>query len=142
MTIIPPSAKSVTSVIRRAEELEKSNDRDAKVVAYYCRMFAVTKITQMKNLGPEESSFINSQLLILEKVKPQLALTAKEGPDICRNYAIMVFNKADDEDRLGNADRATVKMFYAAGTFFDILEQFCPLEPEVCVISSRTTYYL
>lgn len=57
-----------------------------------------------------------------------------------------MFQRADDEDRAGNAnkydvllsttnyshmDRNTARTFYAAGTFFDILRQFGELEIDV-----------
>ena len=77
--------------------------------------------------------FLLSQMDKLEKVKPALgADTSKDkGYEICKNYALNVFNKADQEDRDGVADKATAKIFYSAGSFFDILEQFGDLAPEL-----------
>ena len=43
---------------------------------------------------------------------------------ICRKMADRVFDKADGEDRSGLADKGTAKTFYAAGTFYEILQQF------------------
>lgn len=43
---------------------------------------------------------------------------------ICRKMADRVFDKADGEDRSGMADKDTAKTFYAAGTFYEILQQF------------------
>jgi len=37
-----------------------------------------------------------------------------------------VFQRADEIDRAGKADRATAQSFYAAATFFEILKQFSP----------------
>lgn len=72
---------------------------------------------------------------------------------ICEDFATEIFNRADDEDRAGTADkcvlcvgasmvkdadglcggggRTTAKTFYAAGTFFDILNQFGDISEEV-----------
>ena len=40
VAVIPVSLKLVTSIIRRAEEIEKdpNSDYESKVVAYYCRL--------------------------------------------------------------------------------------------------------
>ena len=70
---------------------------------------------------------------IVEKIKPSLgANSSKEkGFEICKDYAMNAFTKADEEDRSGMADKTTVKIFYSAGTFFEILEQFGELSPEL-----------
>ncbi|GMF16797.1 unnamed protein product [Phytophthora lilii] len=42
-----------------------------------------------------------------------------------------IFSKADDEDRAGMANKSTARTFYAAGTFFDILNQFGDISEDV-----------
>lgn len=122
------------AVVKRAEELEKSNGREEKVVAYYCFMYFVTKAMKLtKNPTAEESKFISEQISKLEKLKPSLQLAAGEGSRICVEYANKIFHRADDIDRSGLADKAVAKLFYAAGTFFDILEQFDDVDKEVSV---------
>lgn len=130
---IPTSLKLVTSAVRRAEELEKDTAYEAKVVSYYCRFYVVSKGSKLCSnpTTPDETKFLISQMEILEKLKPTLELTQEKGRQICKTYANSVFEKADDEDRAGVADKATAKMFYAAGTFFDILETFGDMENEV-----------
>lgn len=93
-------------------------------------MFVATRAAKLAKT-PEERKFFEDQLGILEKIKPGLNLTPDEGPRICTEQALLVFNKADEIDRNGLADKATVKLFYSAGTFFEILEQFGPLDPEI-----------
>jgi vacuolar protein sorting-associated protein VTA1 len=44
--------------------------------------------------------------------------------EYCEAFALEVFNKADEEDRAGLADKDTARTFFAAGVFFDILSQF------------------
>ena len=52
--------------------------------------------------------------------------TRDEAAFLCRKFANQVFDKADAEDRSGNADKNTAKAFYAAASFLQILEQFPP----------------
>ena len=47
-----------------------------------------------------------------------------EHKAICRKVADRVFEKADGEDSAGAAGKGTAKTFYAAGTFYEILQQF------------------
>ena len=57
------------------------------------------------------------------------------GRRICEGFAFSIFAKADQEDQSGNADSNTAKTFYAASSFFDILEQFGELDSEVSHIA-------
>eukprot|EP01031_Cornospumella_fuschlensis_P030317 gene30317-36636_t len=128
---IPPAYKTLLSVVKRAEELEKSSFREERIVAYFCRFHAVSKAVKLsKTPSPEENKFINDQMTKLEAMKPSLNMAPNEGERVCRDHAHKVFSKADDVDRSGMADKAIAKLFYAAGTFFDILEQFGPLDSE------------
>lgn len=104
MSVIPPSLKLITSALRRAEELEKEvNNYEANVVSYYCRFYSVSKGSTLCSKPPIqlENNFLISQMTILEKQKPPLDLNQEKGSKICKNYASMVFNKADEEDRAG-----------------------------------------
>jgi vacuolar protein sorting-associated protein VTA1 len=131
---VPEAFKALTSTIRRAEELEKSSVREDRIVAYYCRFYCATKASKItKTPNNDEMKFISEQLTKLEQSKPSLSLSSDEGPRICREYALTIFNKADDVDRAGLSDKGIAKLFYAAGTFFDILEQFGELDKEVSI---------
>lgn len=129
--VIPPSLKLITAVIRRAEELEKDPSRDAQIVAYYCRVYAVTKGSKICGPDPEGTKFLMSQMELLERVKPTLGITKEEGQETCIRYAANAFNTAEDQDKLGVADKVTAKIYYSAGTFFDVLEQFGDIDQEV-----------
>ncbi len=132
---IPTSLKLITSALRRAEELEKDPNNESKIVAYYCRYYVVSKGSKLCSVPAiaAETKFLIEEMGKLEKFKATAEpLTAEKGHGICKSYALSVFEKADDEDRAGAADKATAKLFYAAGTFFDILEQFGDIPPEVC----------
>lgn len=131
---IPPTLKLITSAIRRAEELERDASNDAKIVGYYCRFYAVSKGSKLCSVPAiaAETKFLIDEMGKLEKFKAvSEPLTKEKGQSICQAYAISVFDKADAEDRAGAADKGTAKLFYAAGTFFDILEQFGDIPNEV-----------
>lgn len=131
---IPPTLKLITSALRRAEELEKDPNPEAKIVAYYCRYYVVSKGSKLCSVPAvaAENKFLIDEMSKLEKFKAtNESLTKENGQSICLSYAQSVFEKADDEDRAGVADKATAKLFYAAGTFFDILEQFGDIPAEV-----------
>ncbi|KAI3466461.1 hypothetical protein Pfo_023124 [Paulownia fortunei] len=66
----------------------------------------------------------------LEKDKKSLNL----GPDDhlhVEGFALNVFTKADKQDRAGRADLNTAKTFYAASIFFEILNQFGEIQPDL-----------
>mmetsp|Transcript_33176 Transcript_33176/g.56765 ORF Transcript_33176/g.56765 Transcript_33176/m.56765 type:complete len:299 (-) Transcript_33176:101-997(-) len=131
---IPPTLKLITSALRRAEELEKDPNNESKIVAYYCRYYVVSKGSKLCSVPAiaAETKFLIEEMGKLEKFKATSEpLTSEKGHGICKSYALSVFEKADDEDRAGAADKATAKLFYAAGTFFDILEQFGDIPPEI-----------
>ena len=52
----------------------------------------------------------------------------EEHWQICRKVADNVLSNADAEDRAGNANKITAKSFYAAATFYEVLQQFYPGE--------------
>ncbi|RYZ85783.1 MAG: hypothetical protein EOP04_15225 [Proteobacteria bacterium] len=108
---IPPSYKTLLSVVKRAEELEKSSVREDRIVAYYCRFHAVSRAARIsKSPNPDELKFINEQMAKLETMKPTLNLAPNEGERVCREHAHKIFGKADDVDRSGMADKAIAKL--------------------------------
>lgn len=129
---IPPEMKVLTAFIRRGEELEKDQTNpDCNIVAYYCKTYAMEKGIKMKLSSPEVNTFLITLMDSLESSKKSLQINPESGPSICEMHALSVFDKADDEDRAGEANKATAKTFYTASTFFDILEQFGELDPEL-----------
>ena len=127
---IPESLKVITQYIRRSEELAKdSANPDSKVVAYYCKKYALERAIKLK--APDANSFVMNLLTALEKEKAGLGVTLEQGRGVCEQFAFTVFNRADEEDRAGLTSKATAKLFYSAASFFDILEQFGEILPDV-----------
>ncbi|CAN4103975.1 unnamed protein product [Withania somnifera] len=121
-------AKLLLPYLQRADELQKHEP----LVAYYCRLYAMErglKIPQNERTKTTNSLLV-SLINQLEKDKKSLKL----GPDDylhVEGFALNVFAKADKQDRAGRADLNTAKTFYAASIFFEILNQFGELQPDL-----------
>nr|XP_027064739.1 protein HOMOLOG OF MAMMALIAN LYST-INTERACTING PROTEIN 5-like [Coffea arabica] len=121
-------AKLLLPYLQRADELQKHEP----LVAYYCRLYAMErglKIPQSERTKTTNSLLV-SLMKQLEKDKKSLQL----GPDDhlhLEGFAMNVFSKADKQDRAGKADLNTAKTFYAASIFFEIINQFGELQPDL-----------
>lgn len=131
MTTLPPAFKSLLSAFKRADELDRDTQRENRIVAYHIRYWGVTKAAKLMSKDPEEQKFIASQLDLLEKISPQLHIGEGEGKTTCIQQATLLFDRADEIDRAGFADKATAKLFYTAATIYDSLEQFGEQDNEV-----------
>mmetsp|Transcript_28441 Transcript_28441/g.31061 ORF Transcript_28441/g.31061 Transcript_28441/m.31061 type:complete len:300 (-) Transcript_28441:103-1002(-) len=131
MTTLPPAFKSLLSAFKRADELDRDTQRENRIVAYHIRYWGVTKAAKLMSKDPEEQKFIASQLDLLEKISPQLHIGEGEGKTICIQQATLLFDRADEIDRAGFADKATAKLFYTAATIYDSLEQFGEQDNEI-----------
>lgn len=132
MSAVPPPLKPIVSFIKRAEELDNDKTNpDSKVVAYFCRKYAVERGIKLRDNSPDSNTYLMGLMTTLEKDKSSFTMSQEEKQLICEKFAYSVFSKADEEDRGGAADRSTAKTFYAAASFFDILEQFGELSSDV-----------
>lgn len=128
---VPPELKKITQFIRRAEELDndKSNP-ESRVVAYYCRQHAVVTGIPLASSSPAAKKCLGEILGSLEGEKAAMSVFTKdESKLICRKFADKIFEKADQEDRFGAANKNTARTFYAAATFYEILTQFYDSQP-------------
>ncbi|KAL5651507.1 hypothetical protein ACJX0J_036965, partial [Zea mays] len=96
------------------------------------RLYAMEKGLRIpqKERTKTTNSILISLMNQLEKDKKSLTL----GPDDnlhLEGFALNVFAKADKQDRAGRADINTAKTFYAASIFFEILNQFGELQPDI-----------
>jgi len=123
---IPPELKKVSPYVRRAEELDKDQSSpESRLVAYYCRQYAVVTGIPLAGSSPAAKTCLGHLLGNLEAEKPAMDnFTREEAAFLSRKFATRVFDKADGEDRMGMANKNTAKTFYAAATFLQILEQF------------------
>jgi vacuolar protein sorting-associated protein VTA1 len=140
---IPPELKKISAYIRRAEELDKDTvTPESRLVAYYCRQYAVHTGIPLASTSPAAKECLGALLGILEKEKPAMDnFTQEEAKFLCKSFADRVFAKADEEDRLGVANKNTAKTFYAAATFLQILEQFMEAgDPDFDEIKKQVVY--
>mmetsp|Transcript_26567 Transcript_26567/g.45349 ORF Transcript_26567/g.45349 Transcript_26567/m.45349 type:complete len:413 (+) Transcript_26567:152-1390(+) len=132
---VPPSLKKIKVFLTRATELDRDKSNpESRVVAYNCRQYAVLQgIPLASSPGADASAktYLGELLGELEREKEAMAVFSKsEHWKICRKVSDRVFEKADGEDRGGVANKGTAKTFYAAGTFYEILQQFYDKEEE------------
>jgi vacuolar protein sorting-associated protein VTA1 len=121
---IPPDLKKITQYIRRAEELDRDTTPQTRLVAYYCRQHAVqTGIPLATSVPARECLGAILDDLANEK-KAMSNFSKEEGYIVCRKFAMKIFDKADNVDRMGQSNKGTAKSFYAAASFLDILNQF------------------
>ncbi|KAG0473921.1 hypothetical protein HPP92_015778 [Vanilla planifolia] len=121
-------AKLLLPFLQRADELQKHEP----LVAYYCRLYAMErglKIPQ-KERTKTTNALLTSLMNQLEKDKKALKLSTEDHLYL-EGFATNVFTKADKQDRAGRADLNTAKTFYAASIFFEILNQFGELPPDI-----------
>ncbi|KAJ4826014.1 hypothetical protein Tsubulata_023004 [Turnera subulata] len=121
-------AKLLLPYLQRADELQKHEP----LVAYYCRLYAMEKGLK---IPPSERTKTTNALLVslmnqLEKDKKSVKLGPEDNLHV-EGFALSVFGKADKQDRAGRADLNTAKTFYAASIFFEILNQFGALQPDI-----------
>lgn len=149
---IPPELKRITQYIRRAEELDRDRTfPESRLVAYYLRQYAaqigITSITDGGGggLAPVKKC-LGDILNNLEGEKKTMSnFSKKEAQFLCRGFADRVLDKANEQElavmesiRSNNMANETTPLdstmqqvfkdiahaFYAAGTFYDILQQF------------------
>lgn len=122
---VPPELKKITPFIRRAEELDRDKGNpESRLVSYYCRQYAVHTGIGLAT-SPAGKGCLGELLANLEGEKQAMnSFTRDESKFLCQKFAEKIFDKANQEDRSGAADRGTARTFYAAASFLEILEQF------------------
>ncbi len=142
--VIPTELKKITPYVRRAEELDKDKaNAESRLVAFYSRQYAVhvgidlaTSVTGKTCLG-ELLSALETEKIVMD------SFTREEAKFLCRKFADKIFDKADLEDRTGEATKDTAKTFYAAASFLEILNQFYKMDDdseEIVEIRKRAVY--
>ncbi|KAK0481714.1 Vta1 like-domain-containing protein [Armillaria novae-zelandiae] len=122
---VPPELKSLTPYLQRADELKMKEP----VVAYWCAYYAAQVGIGLKAKAIPCRNFLFELLGLLESMKQEIGPT--DAIDIeaasaayVENFALRVFNLADNEDRKGRSTRSTAKKFLAAAHFLDVLKTF------------------
>jgi len=122
---IPLELEQITQYVQLAEELiHDETNPDSRLVAYYCRQYAVQLGTPLAT-GPDGQATLVTIVDAIETDKNAMEkFTEKEAYTTCRSLAMEVFDKADAEDRAGETGDETANKFYMAGSVLDVLKQF------------------
>ncbi|GKY91159.1 hypothetical protein MPSEU_000088700 [Mayamaea pseudoterrestris] len=128
---VPAELKKIKPFLLRAEELDRDQTRpESRLVAYYLRQYAVQVGIPHSTL-PESKVCLGHVLEALEAEQADMnQFTREEAALVCRQFCHKVFEKADGEDRMGLANKATAAQFYAASVFLQSLEQFAADEEQ------------
>ncbi|THG97724.1 hypothetical protein EW026_g4329 [Hermanssonia centrifuga] len=122
---VPQELKPIASYLQRAEEVKAKDP----VVAYWCAYYAAQVGIGLKAKEHTARTFLFDLLGVLETMKSDIGSSdAIEDEAVScayvENFALKVFAMADNEDRRGNATRATAKKFLAAANFLEVLSVF------------------
>ncbi|KAG8219518.1 Vta1 like-domain-containing protein [Butyriboletus roseoflavus] len=125
---LPPvstSLKSIAPFLQRAEELVEREP----IVAYWCAYYAAQLGISLKAQDSNSRNLLLNLLDALERLKREIG--PNDAIDIepasaayVENFALKVFQMADDEDRAGNPSKSTARKFLAAANFFEVLRVF------------------
>ncbi|KAJ8917515.1 hypothetical protein NQ315_005564 [Exocentrus adspersus] len=131
---IPKEVKPVAHLLKLADEHDERNI----VVAYWARMSAcllALRIVPGKK-SPETAELIRALLDWLEQMKKEHQdndgiVNETTGQALIEEYALRLFEHADEQDKAGIFNKNTVKTFYTTGILMDVLDQFGPLADDI-----------
>ncbi|KAK4690195.1 vacuolar protein sorting-associated protein VTA1, partial [Phenoliferia sp. Uapishka_3] len=101
---VPLDLKPIAPYLARANELNKADPP----IAYWCNYYAVQLAMTLGSQAPESNAFLFALMDKLELMKAELADNDAVADDAAasayvENFALKVFNQADNEDRTGKA---------------------------------------
>jgi vacuolar protein sorting-associated protein VTA1 len=126
---VPPSLRGIGHYVKIAEEFLQ---RDV-AIAYWALYYAVQAGMKIDRSSPEAMNFLATTLGNLETIKKANANREEVTQDIVaqayiENFALKLFNFADQKDRAGDFGKNVVKTYYTTGFLFDILTTFGELD--------------
>ncbi|KIL71661.1 hypothetical protein M378DRAFT_64857, partial [Amanita muscaria Koide BX008] len=134
---ITPEFKSLLPFLQRADEVKHQEP----IIAYWCTYYAAQQGMAIQEKDVASRQVLFALLDTLERMKKEIGPTDAvddEGASSAyfENFALRVFALADNEDRQGNATRATAKKFVAAANFLEVLHTF----PKVQLSENKIRY--
>ncbi|XP_023016545.1 vesicle trafficking 1 [Leptinotarsa decemlineata] len=131
---VPSEVKPLAHLLKLADEHDERN----VVVAYWARMSAcllALRIVPGKK-SPETAELIRSLLDWLEKTKKangdNEGITSETiAQSLIEEYALRLFEYANQQDLAQIFNKNTVKTFYTAGMLMDVLDQFGPIPDDI-----------
>lgn len=131
--VIPDALKQIKPYTTLATQLEQKNE---KAVAYYCRLYALQQGMSINKSAPDNKKCLTQLMDILETAKSQnkndeSIQSQIVGQAKVEEFALKLFDKADEDDRNSNFHKNLVKSFYSAGLLFDVLNCFGELSEDL-----------
>ncbi|KXN88791.1 hypothetical protein AN958_06660 [Leucoagaricus sp. SymC.cos] len=125
---LPPISRELKPILpflQRADELRKPEP----IIAYWCAYYAAQVGIGLKARDNASRDVLFNLLGILENMKKEIGSvdaieTEAASAAFVENFALRVFQSADNEDRRGAATRMTAKKFLAASNFLEVLKTF------------------
>jgi len=125
---LSPSLKHIRKFLVQAKQLERVDI----VMAYLCRMHAVTEGFKVKERTKTDTMYLIALMDWLENNQIAVAgMSQEERQARAESFALSVFQTGDDVDRAGEADESTAKCFLTAHVLFEVCTMFGPLKPEL-----------
>ncbi|CAM36906.1 conserved hypothetical protein [Leishmania braziliensis MHOM/BR/75/M2904] len=118
-----PWAPLVRPFLQRSHEFENKEP----LVAYYLRTHVAFLCMRLRKKEDKAgTAFLMTLLDALEASKTQLSaqLHGTDGRTVLTKFALVLFARADDAERTGNASMAIVRMFYTASVLLEATAQF------------------
>lgn len=132
---IPDALKPIKPYMTLGVQLDQRNEG---IVAYYCRLYALQTAMSINKSAPECKKFLLQLMDLVEASKEKKKAEGEEaitsniiGQAIVEKQALMIFAKADMEDRDGKFTKNLVKQFYTSGLLFDTLNYFGDLSEDL-----------
>ncbi|CCW69081.1 unnamed protein product [Phytomonas sp. Hart1] len=135
-----------TTIVRpfllRADEFAKQHP----VVSYFLRTHVAYLCMKNRTKDKEDLKFLKQLLGDLENDKRLLGkeLENVDGRTVLTKYALMLFSKADTDERSGKADLNIVRLFFTSALLFEATIQFTedaemdPIAKEKCKYAKYT----
>lgn len=124
----PSSLKPIGKYMARAREVEV----DEPIIAYYCSYYSLTKAIELRDKSDDSANrFVTGLLEKCETLKKALPPDDGTHRGIVEEFALRVFDRADNEDRADRATKATARTFYAAMCFLEVCSVFGPLPDDL-----------
>ncbi|PXF41654.1 hypothetical protein BWQ96_08665 [Gracilariopsis chorda] len=124
----PPSLKPIGKYLARAKEVQNVNP----LVSYYCRYYSLLRAIELRDTSDNKANnFVTNLLEKCEAEKTAIGYDDGSHRGQVEEFALEQFYKADEQDRAGNATRATATTFYASMCFLEVCSVFGSLPADL-----------
>lgn len=124
----PASLKPIKKYMARAHEVEKVDP----IVSYYCRFYSLQRAIELRDNSDEHATqFVTGLLEKCEALKQSIDTDMEMHKAHVHDFAMSIFDRADQEDRADRATRETALTFYTAMCFMEVCNVFGEVTPDM-----------